>query len=326
MTLLKRFAVLTVIGSLALTIFVSPVQAQDANQLALANSQALPVQQVVKIYAGTSQSGSGIVIDAQKRYVLTNAHVVLDAYSYRSLEDFSVCTVESEQSSAKCDFTARLLVADVDNDLALLKVNETKASTAFSKAIDIYAKSDAVIGDKLSILGFPGLGGETITASQGIVSGFVVNNGEVDYLKTDSTLISGNSGGLAIDENGDFLGMPSAYLSGNNGEANIGLIISRDFLSSWFTEIRTKVGEPTTPLILTSFPGEITDFKAQKTGSDKVKLTWYPSVSTYDVVSHDVVYDTRKLTAKEVQDFANNENKQHYIDTKSGDNSYIIFG
>ncbi len=101
MTLLKRFAVLTVIGSLALSIFVSPVQAQEAQK-------ALPVQQVVKIYAGSSQSGSGIVIDAQNRYVLTNAHVVLDAYSYRSLEDFSICTVESEQSTAKCDFTAIL--------------------------------------------------------------------------------------------------------------------------------------------------------------------------------------------------------------------------
>ncbi len=336
MTLLKRLATLTTIFSLALSIFISPVQApvqaQGSNQLdlvnavALTNSQALPVQQVVKIYAGSSQSGSGIVIDAQNRYVLTNAHVVLDAYSYRSLEDFSICTVESEQSTAKCDFTAKLLVADVDSDLALLKVNETKAATAFNKAIDIYAKSDAVIGDKLSILGFPGLGGETITASQGIVSGFVVEGDEVYYLKTDSALIAGNSGGLAIDEEGNFLGMPSAYLSSHDGEANIGLIISRDFLSSWFTEIRTKVGEPTTPLILTSFPGEITDFKAQKTGSDKVKLTWYPSVSTYDVVSHDVVYDTRKLTAKEVQDFANNENKQHYIDTKSGDNSYVVTG
>jgi S1-C subfamily serine protease len=84
--------------------------------------------------------------------------------------------------------------------------------------------SDTIqIGDTLSVLGFPGLGGETVTLTRGTVSGF---HGEAGltraWVKTDTEINRGNSGGMALNDAGELIGIPTfvgtdVYVTGKLG-------------------------------------------------------------------------------------------------------------
>jgi putative serine protease PepD len=68
------------------------------------------------------------------------------------------------------------------------------------------------IGDPIAILGFPGLGGDTPTFTRGTVSGFLPDNSihqDFGWIKTDAEVNRGNSGGMAINANGELIGVPT---------------------------------------------------------------------------------------------------------------------
>lgn len=66
----------------------------------------------------------------------------------------------------------------------------------------------ADIGNRLSILGYPAIGGETLTVTEGIISGFEFH-GDTRFIKSSAKLDHGNSGGLAIKESGCVVGIPT---------------------------------------------------------------------------------------------------------------------
>jgi hypothetical protein len=79
--------------------------------------------------------------------------------------------------------------------------------------------SDEVgIGDEIRVLGYPGIGGDTITFTRGAVSGFTSDRsvGDRAWIKTDATIAGGNSGGLAVNEDGELIGVPSVVGSGSD--------------------------------------------------------------------------------------------------------------
>ena len=152
-----------------------------------------------------SGSGTGAMLDDGSTIVLTNYHVVKGA---------EACSV-----SFPGDTTARYFVDKsdfffdqspldwaimfVDSPSFTLKNNLAEAPTCTA--------GSARIGDKLMILGYPGVGAtSTITVTQGIVSGMDPN-----YFVTDAKIDHGNSGGAAILlKNNCFLGIPTAAVSG----------------------------------------------------------------------------------------------------------------
>ncbi len=74
------------------------------------------------------------------------------------------------------------------------------------------ADSDKVkVRDFVGIVGYPGVGGPTITYSEGQIAGFEDQDGdnEVDSFKTNAEIAGGNSGGLAINSNGEQIGIPT---------------------------------------------------------------------------------------------------------------------
>ena len=83
--------------------------------------------------------------------------------------------------------------------------------------------SDSVqIGDYIGIIGFPAIGGSTVTYTKGNMSGFFG-----PFIKTDAEINKGNSGGAAIDNKGKLIGITSAS-SGlhkrKEGEGKLGLV------------------------------------------------------------------------------------------------------
>ncbi len=77
--------------------------------------------------------------------------------------------------------------------------------------IDLGDSDVLELGDIVQILGHPTIGGQTITFTEGVVSGFTKERG-VDgraYIKTDATIAGGNSGGLGADMTGKLIGVPT---------------------------------------------------------------------------------------------------------------------
>lgn len=66
-------------------------------------------------------------------------------------------------------------------------------------------------GDTVTILGFPKINGATVTLTRGTVAGFHEDElgNERGWIKTDAEIGPGNSGGMAIDEAGELIGVPT---------------------------------------------------------------------------------------------------------------------
>jgi serine protease Do len=152
--------------------------------------------------------GSGFII-SEKGIVVTNNHVIQDA------EDI-IIRVNGDK-----EFKAKVIGADPLSDIAILQL-DTK-----EKFIPVkFGNSDkARIGDWVIAIGNPfGLGG---TVTSGIIS---ARNRSIglsryeDYIQTDASINSGNSGGPLFDMNGDVIGINTAIL-GRNGSIGIGFSI-----------------------------------------------------------------------------------------------------
>lgn len=76
-----------------------------------------------------------------------------------------------------------------------------------------YCKSTS-IGDHISILGYPSVGGSSLTATDGIISGFEYDSG-TRFIKTSAKIEHGNSGGVAIKDSGCILGIPTFVETGS---------------------------------------------------------------------------------------------------------------
>jgi serine protease Do len=152
--------------------------------------------------------GSGFIID-EKGIVITNNHVIQDA------EDIVV------RVGGDKEYKASIVGADPLSDIAVLQIESKEKFTPVN-----FGDSDkARIGDWVIAIGNPfGLGG-TVTA--GIIS---ARNRSIglsryeDYIQTDASINSGNSGGPLFDMNGDVIGINTAIL-GKGGSIGIGFSI-----------------------------------------------------------------------------------------------------
>ena len=156
----------------------------------------------------SSALGSGFIID-EKGIVVTNNHVIEGA------EDIVV------QVNGDKEFKAKVLGADPLSDIAVLQIETDEKFTPVK-----FGNSDkARIGDWVIAIGNPfGFGG---TVTSGIIS---ARNRSIglsryeDYIQTDASINSGNSGGPLFDMNGDVIGINTAIL-GRSGNVGIGFSI-----------------------------------------------------------------------------------------------------
>ncbi len=157
-------------------------------------------------------SGSGTVVDTQGT-ILTNAHVVARD-EFCPYEKIIIAVTDDSGVPPVFTYQADLLVVDEDLDLAVVRAERDLDGVEISETFVATAigDSDAVqIGDPIRILGYPSIGGDTITFTNGSVSGFTsqVGIGERSWIKTDATIAGGNSGGTAVNDEGELIGIPT---------------------------------------------------------------------------------------------------------------------
>jgi S1-C subfamily serine protease len=183
----------------------------------------------IEVRVGNSgATGSGVVIDGENGYIVTNNHVVSGADGVEGAEIRAV--FEDGSGSA-----ARIVGRDPASDLAVLKVEKPALLTA-----SLGESDSIVVGDPVVAIGSPlGLAG---TVTSGIVSALhrpVRLSGEgsdtnavISAVQTDAPINPGNSGGALVDASGAVIGINTAIASlgsgGQGGSIGLGFAIPID--------------------------------------------------------------------------------------------------
>lgn len=157
-----------------------------------------------------TEIGSGVIVEASKGYIVTNAHVVADA---------KIITITLNDGRR---FKARLVGSDRLSDIALLQIKADKLS-----AVSI-GDSDALkVGDFVAAIGNPFGLQQTVTS--GIVSALHRSDlgieGYENFIQTDASINPGNSGGALVNLKGELVGINTALIGPVSANVGIGLSI-----------------------------------------------------------------------------------------------------
>ncbi len=174
------------------TVFLPP--AEDPLERIIRRSLGIPREPFPR-----GGQGSGFVIDGEKGYILTNAHVVKGA------DRVAVLLADGRQ------FDAEVVGADPLTEVAVVRVRGEDLPEA-----TLGSTEDVPIGSWVIAIGNP-FGYEN-SVTVGVVS---AKEREIegpnnivldDLLQTDASINPGNSGGALVDLNGRVVGMPTAVI------------------------------------------------------------------------------------------------------------------
>ena len=155
------------------------------------------VQGQMSLFGGYSTSeaqGSGIIISADG-YIVTNNHVVADSSSV------------SVQLNTGSEYAAKVIGADDQTDLAVIKIEPTEELTV----ANLGDSTKVEVGETAIAIGNP-MGLEFFgSVTQGIVSAVnrtvQVDNRTMNLIQTDAAINSGNSGGALLNSKGEVIGI-----------------------------------------------------------------------------------------------------------------------
>ncbi len=174
-------------------------------------------------------------------------------------DDFSVCITENPTLPPKCHYTASVISRNTTKDIALLQIDSTDIfgrpvnfSTFTTLPLDYSYIPNS--GDAVIARGYPWVGANTITETQGIVSGTYSYNNNT-YIKTDTLIAGGNSGGPLIRD-GKMVGV-NTFLIGGSSDPALGYSLSireaQDFIQSGLTSTKKiQTNSPKFPTFLQS--------------------------------------------------------------------------
>ena len=167
--------------------------------------------------------GSGVIIDAEKGYIVTNNHVIDNA------DKITVSLNDGHE------YQAKLIGKDPQSDIALLKVDDASKLTA----IKIADSDKTRVGDYVVAIGNPFGIGQTVTS--GIISALARSglnmNGFENFIQTDASINQGNSGGALVNLNGELVGINTAIIAPSGGNVGIGFAIPSNMVKSLTSQL-----------------------------------------------------------------------------------------
>ncbi|MBD3670046.1 MAG: trypsin-like peptidase domain-containing protein, partial [Gammaproteobacteria bacterium] len=154
--------------------------------------------------------GSGVIIDADKGYIVTNNHVIDKA-------DEIQVTLRDGRT-----YDAELVGTDPETDVAVIRIEADNLN-----AVPMADSDTLRVGDFVVAIGNPFGLGQTVTS--GIVSALGRSGlgieGYEDFIQTDASINPGNSGGALVNLKGELIGINTAIFSQSGGNIGIGFAI-----------------------------------------------------------------------------------------------------
>ena len=168
--------------------------------------------------------GSGVIVDASKGLIITNAHVIDGA-------DEITVTLEDKRQ-----LEAEVVGTDKKTDIALIKV-----SARGLKDLKLARASDVKVGDYVIAVGNPF--GLSHSVTSGIVSALGRDrgpgNGYQDFIQTDASINPGNSGGALVNSKGELIGINSAIVSRSGGNQGIGFAVPTNIVKGVMRQLES---------------------------------------------------------------------------------------
>ncbi|MGE3268385.1 MAG: trypsin-like peptidase domain-containing protein [Chloroflexota bacterium] len=205
-----------------------PAGGRDPNFVRALNAS---VRVIVPTGPSSASTGSGSIITPQG-HILTNYHVVSDDAGklINGGNNVIIAVPPNEGDPAQPKYRAKVAEFDSKLDLAIIQLLAMADGSPLPgnlglTPIPIGSSKSVEIGDTIVIIGFPGLGGSSLTVTRGIHSGisrFTDDPGS--FIKTDTEINRGNSGGTAINSAGELIGIPTAGRFDKEAPGKIGLV------------------------------------------------------------------------------------------------------
>ena len=159
----------------------------------------------------TNALGSGVIIDAENGYILTNNHVVDE------MDGIRVKLID------KREFDATIIGTDPKTDLAILQIDADNLHD-----IELGNSDKIRVGEWVMAVGSPFSENLSHTVTTGIVSALgrsnIMNSQSYeDFIQTDAAINPGNSGGALLNMEGELIGINTAIATGGYERANRGV-------------------------------------------------------------------------------------------------------
>jgi S1-C subfamily serine protease len=179
--------------------------------------------------------GSGFLV-RDNTTIATNHHVIESVVKNVSGEEAckTVTVGISDGTGLRVgDFTpARVIASDARADVAILEIDPVSDWDVQPLKIE---GSDPKLGDAIRILGYPGVGGISLTVTTGSLGGLDESESRPLY-KTTAQIARGNSGGPVVNEKGNVVGLATFAVIDSEEVEAIGLIVPTRYLSQLLQE------------------------------------------------------------------------------------------
>ena len=190
-------------------------------------------------YIDVEKSGSGTIFfknNGQFPFVISNSHIVVNG---------NQCVISTPKFSGFYYYDSFAVIPSADLDVSIFFLPDESATgmkfgpiggspsasaLTWIKNYKYCTPSDVQIGDKVYILGYPAIGGETITMTEGIISGYDNN-----FYKTSAKIDQGNSGGVAVlGKKNCYLGIPTSATVGE--VESLGRILDLTYMEKYLKD------------------------------------------------------------------------------------------
>ncbi|WP_404297698.1 serine protease [Halomonas sp.] len=239
------------------TLLVPAVHAQSFDVNAIAPA-------IVQVQTPTGAGSGSLMVEGDQVLLMTNRHVVSGERSV------TIAVLLDVNEPAVTLFYADLLVFSRAYDLALYRVTSDMEGKPVSAAELLagehpsgyvlprleFAPLDRVMnrGDTIALLGYPGLAENDLVFTTGIISSVQMHEVGDDrvagWYLTNAEMSAGNSGGVALDEQGRVIGIPTAVHTEQRTGGRLGSLLASplasrvlegdDLLTDWDDYTSTK--------------------------------------------------------------------------------------
>ncbi len=177
--------------------------------------------------------GSGVIFNAKKGYIITNAHVVKN-------QKVMIVTLKDGRR-----YHAKLIGEEDGFDIAVIQIHADHL-----KQMQFGDSDKLKVGDFAVAVGSPF--GLTQTVTSGVISALNRDTPKIEgfqsFIQTDAPINPGNSGGALIDMDGKLIGINTAILAPNKGNIGIGFSIPSNMVKSVADQL-IKYGKVTPGLL-----------------------------------------------------------------------------
>ena len=178
----------------------------------------------------TNALGSGVIINAEKGYILTNNHVVDE------MDGIKVKLID------KREFDATIIGKDPKTDIAVLQIDAEDLDE-----IKLGNSDNVRVGEWVMAVGSPFSENLSHTVTTGIVSALgrsnIMNSQSYeDFIQTDAAINPGNSGGALLNMDGELVGINTAIATGGYEKSNrgVGFAIPSNMAERIMTDLIAK--------------------------------------------------------------------------------------